>query len=214
MTTRYSNTATAAVILAGGEARRMRGADKALCQLAGSSLLHRTQKRLSAQLDSVFLSVHNQRQSYPETGLPNILDPWQKRLGPLAGIYSAMCHVREYHPQLHHILSCPVDCPFVPLDLAEQLGKHANEHQSPVSYASFHGRDHYLCALWSVELCDKLELSLKSGQLAVGKFIRTYGGSGVEFNSQDAGAFTNINSPEDLNQAEAQLRQTDSKDSI
>ncbi|TKA96174.1 molybdenum cofactor guanylyltransferase MobA, partial [Cereibacter changlensis] len=58
------------VILAGGEGRRMGGADKALLPLAGRPLLAHVRDRLEPQVEALALSANGDAARFAGFGLP------------------------------------------------------------------------------------------------------------------------------------------------
>ena len=77
-----------AIILAGGDGRRMGGADKALLSLRGESLLTQVLGRIAPQVRRVALSANGDSARFAAFGLPVLPDA--ERLGPLAGILSGL----------------------------------------------------------------------------------------------------------------------------
>jgi molybdopterin-guanine dinucleotide biosynthesis protein A len=63
------------VILAGGKASRMGGADKAFVKLAGMPLLPHVIARLAPQVSDIVISVNGDLSRFASFGLPVIADP-------------------------------------------------------------------------------------------------------------------------------------------
>ena len=77
----------AGLILAGGEGRRMGGADKALLSLGGRPLIRHVVERLSPQVEELAISG---RTSHSGFGLPVLADAQIERFGPLAGVAAGL----------------------------------------------------------------------------------------------------------------------------
>ncbi len=80
------------VILAGGQGRRMGGADKAFLPLAGRSLIRHVLDRLRPQVDSVILSANGDASRFD--GLGCMVVPDEASQGPLSGILATLRHAR------------------------------------------------------------------------------------------------------------------------
>lgn len=81
-----------AVILAGGESRRMQR-DKLALLFGGQSLLASAVKRFSGVFDQVWLSV-NDPSKYDDIKAPRIVDVY-KGCGPLGGLHAALTEADE-----------------------------------------------------------------------------------------------------------------------
>jgi molybdopterin-guanine dinucleotide biosynthesis protein A len=92
----------AGVILAGGKASRMGGADEALLPLAGKPLLAHVIARLANGDLSRFASF----------GLPVIADSLAESAGPLAGLLAGLEWHAKNRPELSYVVSVPTDTPF------------------------------------------------------------------------------------------------------
>ena len=114
-------TMFAGLILAGGRSSRMGGGTpKALIELGGATLLARVAAALSPQV--VELAVN------PPPGvdffgldLPVVRDGTPTFEGPLAGVLAGLVHASALSPGPTHLLTTPVDLPFLPRDLADRL---------------------------------------------------------------------------------------------
>ncbi len=108
-----------AVILAGGEGRRMGGSDKGLMELSGKPLVSwviDALKRQTRSLGHVLVSANRNLADYARYGYPVLRDVYPGQVGALAGIHAAlMATPSEY------LLAVPCDIPFLPHDLLEKL---------------------------------------------------------------------------------------------
>jgi molybdopterin-guanine dinucleotide biosynthesis protein B len=187
-----------AVILAGGEGRRLGGADKALLPLAGCPLAVHVLARLAPQVQAVAISANGDGARFAGLMLPVLADDGPSK-GPLSGLLAALRHAAAAGADA--VLSVPVDAPFLPLDLAARLSA---VHGVP-AFARAGGRDHAATALWPVALAGPLAAFLASGaKPRVQDFAALHGARAVDF--PDPSAFANLNTPADLAAAEARLR--------
>lgn len=187
-----------AVILAGGLSRRM-GRDKAEVLLAGTRLVDRVAARLRHQNLSVFLNASDDL----GTSLPLVPDTLQGHRGPLAGILAAMRHGASLPDPTSHVLTVPIDSPFIPLDLAARLSAAATSDGSIVIAVS-QGALHPVVGFWPIRLADELQAFLEGPENPrVKTFLSRHDTRTVEFADIDTPVgpfdpFFNVNTPEDL----------------
>jgi molybdopterin-guanine dinucleotide biosynthesis protein A len=190
---------TLGVILAGGEGRRMGGADKALLPLAGKPLLAHVMARLGPLVGEAVLSANGDPARFVEFGLIVLADPLPGRPGPLAGMLAAMLWARTARPAIRDILSAPVDTPFLPPDLLARLAAARAAMRQPIACAASLGREHPAIALIPVTLADDLARWLARGERRVSGFLARHGYAVAAY---EGDPFRNINTPEELqNQA-------------
>ncbi|WP_419901406.1 molybdenum cofactor guanylyltransferase MobA [Kiloniella sp.] len=201
----------AAVILAGGLARRMGGGDKSMKMLAGSSLLDRILVRITPQVGSMVINANGNPDRFGYTGLPVVEDVVEGHPGPLAGVLSGLDWVAENHPEIRWVLSVPCDAPFIPLDLVARMKSAMEENDHRLACAQSHGRTHPVVGLWPVALREDLRTALVKEELRkVDKWTARHGISHVEFedvliSDQAIDPFFNANKPDDLNEIETLL---------
>ena len=184
----------AGIVLAGGRATRMGGGDKALLPLGGRALLAHVLARLGPQVGAVAISANGDPARFAGFGLPVLADTVPGLPGPLAGVLAGMDWAAGLG--MERLLCVAGDTPFLPVDLVARLGAH------PFAMAESLGRRHPTVALWPVALRDDLRAALDGGEHRVGRFAMDHGAVGVAFDApQDP--FFNINTPEDLAEAEA-----------
>ncbi len=189
------------VILAGGQARRMGGADKALLPLDGGTLIRHVHDRLAPQVADLAISANGDPARFHSLGCPVLPDA--EALGPLSGVLSALRWAAARGAD--DVVSAPVDAPFLPGDLVPQLLMAAEGSAAGLAIASAAGRDHPVFALWPVALADDLARFLASGEKPkVTTFTDRHAAARAIF--PDARAFLNLNSPQDLAQAQAAIQ--------
>jgi molybdenum cofactor guanylyltransferase len=187
------------VILAGGEGLRM-GADKALVPLAGRPLIAHILDRLEPQVDRMLISANGDAARFAGFGCPVVADAAPQ--GPLSGVLAALTLAAEAGAT--HLVSTPVDTPFLPGDLVPQLLLAAEGSPEGLALAADATGDHPATALWPVGLAPALADFLAQGQAKVTRFTEAHGATRALF--PDPRAFLNLNTPEDLAAAEALLK--------
>ncbi|MFO1201940.1 MAG: molybdenum cofactor guanylyltransferase MobA [Tabrizicola sp.] len=188
------------VILAGGQGRRMGGIDKALVSLAGRPLIAHVLDRLEPQVERVLISANGDPERFSGFGCRVIADDTSQ--GPLSGVLSALTAAAALGAT--HVVSTPVDTPFLPGDLVPQLLLAAEDSPAGLAFASDQSGDHPATALWPVGLAPALAAFLAQGEAKVTRFANAHGAKRARF--PDPRAFLNLNTPEDLAEAEALLK--------
>ena len=192
----------AAVILAGGQARRMGGGHKALLALGAARVIDYILTRLTPQVDKIALNVNEDAEAFFEFDYPLLEDHLKGYLGPLAGVHTALIWAREIGAD--HVLTVAGDTPFFPFDLYERLEKGLKTHPISMAATGVGLKDrHPTFALWPTDAIATLETMLKAGTRKVINFSDALGCHRVLFEEDDP--FFNINRPEDLNIAEKRL---------
>ncbi len=187
------------VILAGGLATRMGGGDKGLLPLAGTPILQRVIDRLAPQVAAIVLNANGDPQRFGDYGLPVVADPIAGFAGPLSGVLAGLDYAAT---QGHtHIVTAAADTPFLPCDLVPQLQLAANVAGLALA-ASPSGRQPTF-GIWPVALRDDLRMQLENGMRKVVLWTDQHQAGSAVF--PDDAAFFNVNTPDDLTQAEAML---------
>jgi molybdopterin-guanine dinucleotide biosynthesis protein A len=195
----------AGLVLAGGRSSRMGGADKTLLELGGRPLTQLALDRLRTQVGRIVINTNADRALFAGFGVDIISDTIAGYQGPLAGILAGM-EWAAGQPDVTHILSVAGDTPFFPDNLGERLAAHSVAGR--VAVATSNARAHPTFALWPVSLRNQLAAFLESGDTRrVMTFLEQVGFDVVEFPVTQRGStaidpFFNINTPEDLAQAE------------
>jgi molybdenum cofactor guanylyltransferase len=180
----------AGLILAGGKARRLGGADKPLLPLRGAPMLERLLTIMRGEARDCAISANGDPERFASFGLPVIADGQFQGEGPLAGVLAGLDWASGLGARA--LLTVPGDTPFIPSGLAAVLAP------APACAAS-NGHAHYLVALWPVTVREPLRALLSSSDRRdVAHFARQVGTRQVEFPVTDWDPFLNINTPEEL----------------
>ncbi|XXD07392.1 molybdenum cofactor guanylyltransferase MobA [Klebsiella sp. R445] len=178
------------VVLAGGRATRMEGADKGLQLLNGKPLWRHVAEALSSQVTNLAISANRHLDRWHASGYPVYTDNLSGFPGPLAGMLSVMQQTdSEWY------LFCPCDTPFIPSFLVERFIQHKGT--APVVWVHDGERDHPAIALMHRRLIGELAAYLTAGERRVMMFMRQSGGHHVDF-SDVRSAFINVNTLTDL----------------
>lgn len=192
------------VILAGGQGRRMGGADKALLPLAGRPLIAHALDRLDPQVERLAISANGDPARLARFGLPILADAGGSH-GPLSGLLAALGWAAAHGAT--HLVTAPVDAPFLPPDLVPRLllAAEGTGDGLGAALARSGGDDHPTCGLWPVAAQAALAAFLASGaKPRVRDFAAALNAARADFPAD--GAFANLNTPQDLAMAEARIR--------
>lgn len=196
----------AGLILAGGLARRMGGGQKALVQLGGRHLVGHAIARLAPQVAPLALNINVDDPAFEALGLPLVRDTVPDFAGPLAGVLAGLEWASAQTDAPDWLLTAPTDAPFLPDDLTGRLLDAAAREDAEVSVAMSGDRTHPVVALWRVNLRDALHDALVNRDIR--KIDRFTGGRRtvhVEWETAGGDPFFNVNTPQDLEAAEALL---------
>lgn len=183
-----------AIVLAGGQGRRMGGQDKGLIELAGRPLIELTLERIAPQADEVLISANRHLERYARFGHRVVADGQAEYLGPMAGIYAA-----GQAAQGEWLLVAPCDAPFLPTDLARRLLAEVQRTGARLVRAADAGQTHYTTLLMHRSLLPDLGQHLSTGKLKLQAWQNEHDSATLVFT--DAHAFVNINTPDDLARA-------------
>jgi molybdopterin-guanine dinucleotide biosynthesis protein A len=194
------------LILAGGQARRMGGADKALLVLGGETLLARTIARANPQVGQLLINANGDSARFAGSGLTVVADSIGGFLGPLAGILTGLEWMRANSAQSKWLATFSCDCPFFPPDLVEELVAKAQSENADVAVAASDGRHHPVFAVWSAQLPVTAQGVLADqGLRKVDDLVARFANTQANFPSEPVDPFFNINTPDDLARAEVLL---------
>ncbi|MBR8174913.1 molybdenum cofactor guanylyltransferase MobA [Burkholderia ambifaria] len=188
------------LLLAGGRATRMDGADKGLQLLDGTPLALHVLRRLSPQVDETLISANRNADRYAELGAPFdariVADETADFPGPLAGLLAGMRAARA------PLVACaPCDTPYLPADLIARLHAALDAQQADIAMAVTVDAQHARSpqptfALLRTSLADDLAAALAAGERKVRAWYARHKTVEVEF--RDERAFYNANSWHEL----------------
>jgi molybdopterin-guanine dinucleotide biosynthesis protein A len=198
-----AHPATFGLVLAGGRARRMGGADKPLLRLGGTTILERVLSRLVPQCAGVALNANGDPTRFAFAGLTVVADDVPDFAGPLAGVLAGLDFLAARRPDTLWLVTVPGDCPFLPGDLVARL--HAVRERTGKTLACARSGEwtHPVIGLWPVGLRADLRRTLvEQGESKVGGFAARHGAAIAEWPTEPVDPFFNVNTPEDAAEAE------------
>jgi molybdopterin-guanine dinucleotide biosynthesis protein A len=191
------------LVLAGGLARRMGGGDKARIRIGGATILERVLARLNPQCSRIIINANDDPARFADTGLPVVQDSIPGFVGPLAGILAGLDWAAAHMPDISDIISVPGDCPFLPADLVTRLQVAREAQKQPLACARSGEWRHPVVGLWPVGLRDDLRRALaEEGLRKIESWTARHGVAIADWPSAPVDPFFNINSPEDVAEAE------------
>lgn len=196
----------AGVILAGGRSSRMGGGDKCLRLIGGIPMLERIITRMRPQVQDLALNANGDPGRFAGYGLPVIGDTIAGHAGPLAGVLAGLEWAAAQFGHTH-IVTVSSDAPLVPLDLVQRLVEANDGSESRMVLAATINGLQPVIGLWPVTLAPALEQYLSAANAKVMDFVADHDLKSVEFplierEGLNADPFFNVNTPEDLAQAE------------
>ena len=186
-----------AVILAGGQGRRMGGRDKGLIDFDGKPLVAVLIAQLERQGVDIVINANRNHEHYAGFGYPVISDRLDDYQGPLAGFASAMSAVDN-----RFIVTLPCDGPQLADDYITRFVSAANSSAAGVLVAFDGERLQPVHAMLRVDLLPSLECFLASGERKIDRWYAEHDFIKVDF-SDCAAMFRNINTPSDQESLQA-----------
>ena len=180
----------AAVVLAGGQGRRMGGVDKGLIEYRGRPLVEWSLAALAPQVDELVVSANRNLDVYAAYGYRVLPDTLPDYPGPLAGVLAALDGVNA-----DWLLVAPCDTPHLPADLAARLLAAARQANAVLAVAEDTARVHHGCFVVRTDQRDNLAAYLARGERAVRHWQAGLASTTARF---DAACFANVNQPDDL----------------
>ena len=191
-----------AVILSGGESRRMGRNDKAFLSIEDKTLLEITVERLHRQTQQIAINTNSNDPKYFIYNLPVLNDAISGFLGPLAGIFTAM----KWANQMGYksVATIAVDTPLFPENLLKKLYCKMEMSNSDIVFAGSitdykkNKLLHPVFGLWKTSLYNDLRKELESGVRKVTHWSERHKASKVFFHNKHLDPFFNVNTPEDI----------------
>lgn len=185
-----------AVIVAGGRSSRM-GREKALATIRGRRIIDRVIAAVSAQVDAVVINANGDPSRFADSGLIVFPDDIPDVGTPLAGLHAALGFA--FREGFEAVLTVPSDAPFLPVDLVARL----EVTGMGAAIAASNGQEHYLTGLWSSALLGDFGMALARPRMPrMQDWARACGAAVVEWPAQPYDPFFNVNTPDELAEAE------------
>lgn len=185
-------TTISAVILAGGQGKRMGGVDKGLQLLQGKPLIQHILLRLTPQISQISINANRNQTDYAQYGYPVFTDELTGFQGPLSGMLTGLNYANT-----DYVLFVPCDCPYLPFNLTEKLISAVQKSNVFIAYANDGERQHPTFCLIAQQMRQPLQQYLAQGQRKILQFFHQQQAIAVDFSEQKY-AFTNINQWQEL----------------
>jgi molybdopterin-guanine dinucleotide biosynthesis protein A len=191
-----------AMILAGGEGRRMGGRDKGLETFSApglpeAPLIRHVAERFYGQTAELLINANRNLDIYRQYGDRVIEDAEAGFQGPLMGIYSGLRAA-----QSPWLLIAPCDSPALPMDLVARMVAGIGLHA--IGVADDGERMHPVVALIRTDLADDLLGTLQAGERKIDRWYARHPWCRIDI-SDCPEAFANLNTPEEKSRLEAAL---------
>ena len=184
-------TGVSGIVLAGGQGRRMGSVDKGLQLLHGKPMIASVLERLAPQVDEILINANQNLERYRALGHRVVSDEISGFAGPLAGLHAGLS--AALHPL---VVTVPCDSPFLPADLVSRLRGFLADHDLAVAKTG--DQPHPVFALVRMNLKENLAAFLAAGGRKIDAWYAPLKVIEVGFDDE-AGAFRNINTLEELN---------------
>ena len=186
-----------AVILAGGQGSRFGGVDKGMIKLKQKPLVQHVIESIQPQVKEIIISANRNHDYYASLGFPVYKDGYTDFAGPLAGILQALQHC-----QTEWLLTVPADSPFIPADLVSRLLQNIKSEKVVLAHDGAQLQPTF--ALIHTSLEPSLAQFLQQGERKTRVWMQQQAHLIVDFSDQPD-AFININTKDDLENAEKHL---------
>lgn len=189
------------VILAGGASVRYGGTPKGLARVGGRRLIDRVAASLAAATDELLLVANDPAADAWLPGVRRVSDVLAGE-GSLGGLHAALHHATG------SVLVVAWDMPFVPAALLRRLHALGEGADAAVPESGSHRGIEPLCAWYAPSCLDAIERAISRGDRRVIGFyeaVRVARLPAAEASAygDPAWMFMNVNTPEDLEAAEA-----------
>lgn len=198
----------AGALLAGGRSSRM-GADKGQSLLGGQPMIRRVIDRFRPQVGSLMISVDRVHDGVAGLRHALVEDLRPSHRGPLVGLYSCLQNLvdRLDEPWL---AVAPCDAPFLPDDLVSTLLEATLDAGLKVGVAQYDGHPQPTFSVWHRDLLADVRTDARSkGQGGLMQTLNSLSHVSVEWPLTGIPPFYNVNTPEELAQAQAWLVEAD-----
>ena len=190
------------VILAGGKSKRF-GQEKSQVKLGDKTLLEHSLSKLKPKFDKILIVTNNNTIKDYTT----INDSIDGQLGPLVGVLSAMKWIKKNSFSYNWIATFPCDTPFFNISIIEEFFEASKLNDNLLYFVKSNEKRHNIFGLWSLKLIEILEKDIiENNYRKVEKWANKIGVKTINVPYDDIDPFFNINTKEDLIEAEKILK--------
>lgn len=188
------------IVLSGGKSSRM-GTDKGSLEIEGKKMVTYSIDTLSACGIQDVLLITNEPSKYADITCNKVSDEIPD-LGPMGGMYTGLINSTS---KFNIVLAC--DTPMIHKNVIVILMKY---FKPPITCISYQGKIQPLISIFSKEVIECIQQSIKSSKFKLVDFIKSMGGHILELDKYlpetESDCFVNVNSPQDLFKVSLQLR--------
>lgn len=156
-------------------------------------------QRLQPQVSRILINANQNLDRYKTLGVPVCTDEIGNFAGPLAGMHAGLAHC-----ETAYLMTVPCDTPFLPADLVARLAAALQDSDAEIAVAKTQtqhvSQRQPVCCLMKQTLLTDLRSALELGVRKVDNWLAEKKTTDVLFD--DATAFANINTAEELKQYE------------
>lgn len=202
------------IILAGGKGQRMSGMDKGLAPYRHRPMVQHVINRLKPQVNSLVISANRNLDQYRMMAKAVVTDCIEGQGGPLIGLFSAMCFLRNHATNNNDanligndtqtsnddwIIISPCDAPLLPTNLVEQLTINLDSAKLPVQCLMPHDgiRNQPLFSMLTLSTLPMLKNAINAGERKAERWLLSLNPTIVDCTTNAEG-FSNINTMDDL----------------
>jgi len=186
-------TEAGGAVLAGGNASRFDGVDKAFVELDGVPLIRRVLNTLRRLFDEILIVTNSPEEFTVFEKECLIVSDIIKDRGPLGGIHSALSHTSK---EKVFVTAC--DMPFINPGFIEKLTVEALTGGYDCVIPKSASGIEPLCGVYAKRLEKRAETLLRGGDYSVRLLMDKSRCKYVEACEEETGSFVNINAPEVL----------------
>ena len=190
------------VILAGGKSKRF-GQDKSEVKLGDKTLIEHTLHKIKSKFSKIII-VSNSKILKDYTIIKDCIDG---QLGPLVAVLSAMKWIKKNNFSYNWIATFPCDTPFFNISIIDEFIKVSKLNNSLLYFIKSREKRHNIFGLWSLQLIEILEKDIiENNHRKVEKWANKVGVKTINVSYDNLDPFFNINTKEDLIEAEKILK--------
>jgi len=194
-----------AVILAGGKSKRF-GNEKIYAKLGNKALIDHTINKLKKNYSEILVISNNENINLKQKDVYLTQDLIEGHLGPLVGVVSAMEWIKQNKKKYNWIATYPCDTPFFDESIISLIKDCPKKYKEKLFFIKNENRRHNIFGLWSIELKETLLRDIKNGHRKVEEWANKTGCKIIETQTQNEYSFLNINTKEDLEEAEKKIK--------
>tara|TARA_B100000900_G_C20439049_1_gene658227 strand:- start:325 stop:939 length:615 start_codon:yes stop_codon:yes gene_type:complete len=187
------------VVLAGGKSQRF-GKDKSQVKLQDKLLINYILNEIINEFKEILI-VANKNINFMQSKKISITKDFEKGLGPLGGVLSAMKWIKEKKKEYKWISTFPTDTPFFTKKELTFFYENIDINESKLFFIKDKNKRHNIFGLWSLDLIEHLEKDLFKGERKVELWADSIGVKIINIDYKKPDPFFNINTEEDLKKA-------------